>query len=163
TKPLCTALLALLLEGDGRLDLDARASDLIPELRDSPYRDVTLLDLGCHRGGLPDWRPLYLRARDLAGYIRAIATTAPAAARGTPLYSDLGYILLGAAVERAAGETLTALFDRRIAKPLGLARIGFARAGEAYTDAAPTEEGTSQEKDLAGDDGSSYAWRTEAV
>lgn len=163
TKPLATAVLALLLEREGRLDLEAGAASLLPELRGSPYEDVTLRDLGCHRAGLPDWRPLYLRARDLSGYAHAIAALPPAAPRGTSLYSDLGYILLGAAVERAAGEALDRSFEKRIANPLGLDSIGFPREGRAFSNAAPTEAGTSQERELAGDEGRSYAWRDRAI
>ena len=76
TKPLATSLLALLLEDDGHLDLDGPAADPLPELRGSPYASVSLLDLGRHRAGLPAWKPLYLDASDLDGYVRAIARTA---------------------------------------------------------------------------------------
>src|SRR6185436_12187904 len=110
TKPLATAIVALDLDREGKLDLDGRAARWLPELTGGPYADVTLMELGRHEAGLPAWLPLYTRARTIAGYVADIARTAAARPRGASLYSDLGYILLGAAIERAAGEPLDALF-----------------------------------------------------
>ena len=42
TKPLATALLAVLLEQEGRLDLDAPVAEWIDELHGSPYETVSL-------------------------------------------------------------------------------------------------------------------------
>src|SRR4029079_842151 len=92
--------------------------------------------------------------------VAAIAREEPAGPRGVPLYSDLGYILLGTALERAGGEPLDRMFDARVARPLGV-RIGFAVARHGFDDAAPTEEGNAHERELAGDDGRAYAWRTD--
>ena len=159
TKPLATALLAVLLEGEGKVDLDARASGLLPELRGSAYEAVSLAELAAHRGGFPAWRALYLEAGTLDGFVRAIAATAPEAARGTTLYSDLSFVLLGAAIERAAGEALDALFDARIARPLGLRSTAFATASRRFARAAATEEGNVHERRMAGGAGASHAWR----
>jgi CubicO group peptidase (beta-lactamase class C family) len=63
-----------------------------------------------------------------------------------PLYSDLGYILLGAALERQSGLPLEALLQREVAGPLGLeldSAQGWARrVGQRQFDerVAPTEE-----------------------
>jgi CubicO group peptidase (beta-lactamase class C family) len=54
TKPLATALLALLLEEEGRLDLSSPARALLPELQGTAHHDVTLHELGCHTSGLPE-------------------------------------------------------------------------------------------------------------
>jgi CubicO group peptidase (beta-lactamase class C family) len=66
------------------------------------------------------------------------------------VYSDLGYILLGLAVEKAGGAPLERLFADRIAAPLGLGRCGFAGRGGAFADAAATERGNAYERALAG-------------
>lgn len=161
TKPLATALLAVLLESRGRWSLDAPASDVLPELRRGPYEGVPLLDLGCHRAGLPAWRPLYLEAGDRDGYLAAIARMEPACGRGEERYSDLGYLLLGLAVERAGGDPLDVLFRDRVARPLGLERIGYPTGDEPWNGAAPTERGNRHERTLAGDAGATHRWRTE--
>ncbi|MBZ5639697.1 MAG: beta-lactamase family protein [Acidobacteriia bacterium] len=160
TKPLATALLAVLIEGEGKIDTGAPAVDLLPELRGSAYETVTLASLAAHRAGLPAWRPLYLDASTAEGYVRAIARTVPADAPGTTRYSDLSYLLLGAAVERAAGERLDRLFDRRVAGPLGLLSTGFAGSGGRFTHAAATENGSRLERGMAGASGEGHEWRT---
>jgi CubicO group peptidase (beta-lactamase class C family) len=105
---------------------------------------------------------LYAQARGRDATVAAIARTPPDAAIGTTLYSDLGFILIGAALERASGSGLDALFHARIAQPLRLQRAGFARAGSGrFPDAAATERGNVYERDLAGDAGSGHAWRQE--
>jgi len=162
TKPLATALLAVLLEQEGRLDLDAPVAEWIDELHGSPYETVSLLELGAHRAGLPAWRPLYLEVSSLPGYLWRIAAEEPAVPRGEELYSDLGFVVLGAAVERAGEAPLDRLFHDRIAGPLGLG-MRFARRPDRIDGAAPTEEGNAYERSLAGEAGEGYAWRTTSI
>jgi CubicO group peptidase (beta-lactamase class C family) len=161
TKPLATALLALLLAEDRGIDLDAPASVWLHELADSPYAETTLSDLAAHRSGLPAWRPLYLEVSRLAECVSAIARQSPAGPRGGTLYSDLGYILLGAVLERATGSTLDRLFEDRIARPLGLVSSGFAAVRpERFARAAATEIGNEYERELTAGLGGGHAWRT---
>jgi CubicO group peptidase (beta-lactamase class C family) len=162
TKPLCTALLLVMLEGEG-VELDAPAGDLLEPLRGSPYAAAPLRALACHAAGLPAWRPLYLRASTLDGYLRQIALLPPALPPGETLYSDLGYIALGAALERAAGRRLDRLFAERIAAPLGLRRTGFAVPPADYSDAAATERGNEYERAMAGEEGRDHDWPKEIL
>ena len=158
TKPLCTALLGVLLEQDGRLDLEASSSELLPELTGASVGRRTLLELGSHRAGLPAWSPLSVRARSREGMLAEIAATSS----GTPgeeLYSDLGYLLLGFAVERAGAAPLDRQFRERIAVPCGAPRIGFPGPDDRFLDAAPTERGNVYERRLAGEAGRGAAWR----
>lgn len=163
TKPLATALLAALAEREGSLDLAAPASSWLPELAGSPWAAASLLDLGAHRAGLPAWRPLYLSGSTREAYLDAIAREPLAAPPGTTLYSDLGYVLLGVAVERALRRPLDVLFDVRIAARLGLSRAGYAGTTDRFADAAPTECGNAFERDLAGAAGAGHPFRTEVI
>lgn len=158
TKPLCTGLLLALLGQEGRLDPDAPVAELLPELGGSAYGTASLVRLAMHGAGLPAWRPLYLQASDRDGYLVRIAAEEPACRPGETLYSDLGYILLGIALERAAGERLDRLFAERVAAPLGLARTGFASGGATFPDAAATERDNGFERSLAGEAGEGYTW-----
>jgi CubicO group peptidase (beta-lactamase class C family) len=159
TKPLATATLAGILVAEGRLTLDDPAARWIPELRRGAYASLTLRDLGTHRGGFPAWHPLYLEARSRESYAERIASLPPVGPPGATLYSDLPFILLGIAVERAAGSTLDVLFRDRIAGPLGLARAGFATDPRTFADAAATERGNAYERRLAGQLGHLHAFR----
>jgi CubicO group peptidase (beta-lactamase class C family) len=161
TKPLCTAPLLLLLEHEGRLALDAVAGDYLDELRGSSWASASLRALATHTSGLPAWQPLYLAASDIEGYLGLIAGLAPEIRAGEMLYSDLGYILLGAIVERITGRPLDRLFTERISAPLGLERIGFG-TGSSFHDAAATERGNLYERELAGRSGG-HAWRSEVI
>jgi len=150
TKPLATALLATILDREGRLSLATSLSDMFPELRASPFGAETLRDVAAHRAGLPAWVALYATDTTREGYVKAIASCELQGAGRETLYSDLGYILLGFAVEKAAGAPLDRLFAERIARPLGLARCGFAGRTGLFADAAATECGSAYEKALAG-------------
>jgi CubicO group peptidase (beta-lactamase class C family) len=163
TKPLCTALLLLLLEQEGRLALHAAAGDYLDELADSVWASTSLLALASHTSGLPAWQPLYLSASNLRGCLGLIAEQAPEVPAGQTLYSDLGYILLGAILERLSGRTLDRLFEERIVAPLGVERIGFAVGTRSFADAAATERGNRFERNLAGGRGEGYAWRSEVI
>ncbi len=150
TKPLATALLATILDREGRLRLDASLASVFPELRSSPFGEESLRDVAAHRAGFPAWVPLYVAESTRDGYLRAIASCERQGSGHETLYSDLGYILLGFALEDAAGTPLDRLFAERIARPLGLDRCGFAGRTEAFADAAATECGSAYERALAG-------------
>jgi serine-type D-Ala-D-Ala carboxypeptidase len=100
---------------------------------------ASLGDLLYHRSGLPAFKPFFapalaahtelcdaeprpeLRAAVRRQVIDAVAAT-PAEHRvgSAAVYSDLGFILLGAALETACGSPLDHLFATRVATPLGL-------------------------------------------
>jgi CubicO group peptidase (beta-lactamase class C family) len=120
---------------------------------------LTLRNLLAHRSGLPAWRPLYLLGGGDRRERRAAARDAILRERplfpqgGRTLYSDLGFILLGALLEELFGDGLDALFAKEIAGPLGLEAAGFqplgpqgfarrekAGGGKRYR-TAPTEDG----------------------
>jgi len=161
TKPLATATILVLLEAAGRLDLDATLETVLEESRGSPVGGRSLRSLATHTSGLPAWAPLCARADDLAGYILEIVAHTPLAPAGSSRYSDLGYVLLGAALERLVDRDLAATFEEWIARPLGSSRLGFATGGRTFPDAAATERGSRFERGLAGEQGANHAWRTE--
>lgn len=163
TKPLCTALLLVLLEVEERLDPSRPVAGWLGELDGSWVGRASLLDLASHTAGLEAWRPLYLEASDGPGYLRTIAATRRAVPPGQTLYSDLGYVVLGLVLERATGRGLERLFLERVARPLGLARLGFAVGGRGFEDAAATECGNAHERTMAGEAGARHRWRTEVL
>jgi CubicO group peptidase (beta-lactamase class C family) len=159
TKPLVTAPLLALAEQSGELALTDPVSRWLPELERSPYANSSLLSLATHTAGLQAWAPLCALAADLDGFLARIAETSPAAGEGAVVYSDLGYILLGAALERSSGDRLDRLFASRIASPLRLESTRFAPPRARCDAAAPTEHGNLYEREMAGELGERYAWR----
>lgn len=122
TKPIATAALAMVLVGDGALDLDAPVQRWLPGAATAG----TVRHLLGHAGGcaahVEFFRALRERApADPRSELVAMAARHPAGAPGvTALYSDLGYILLGAILERVAGAPLEDAFRSAVAEPLGL-------------------------------------------
>jgi CubicO group peptidase (beta-lactamase class C family) len=151
TKPVATALLASMLAHEGKLSWDETLGTVFAELSGTRFAPASLRDCATHRAGFPAWAPLYASGATPSDYVRAIAAVSPHGAPGDTLYSDLGYLLLGFAVERAGEAPLDRLFDARIARPLGLRRCGFPGAGPAFADAAATEMRRDFERTLAGE------------
>ncbi|HEX9289097.1 MAG TPA: serine hydrolase domain-containing protein [Anaeromyxobacteraceae bacterium] len=128
TKVMATASLAALLAEAGALELDAPAARWLAALA-GEKAPVTVRHLLAHAAGFPAWRPLHAAARGRDSVVAAAAVTPLDAAPGTrAVYSDLGFIVLGAVLEAAAGAPLDALFDTRVARPLGLASTSFVPA-----------------------------------
>jgi CubicO group peptidase (beta-lactamase class C family) len=107
TKALSTTTLAMMAIEEGALALD-----------DRPRSDVSVGELLTHSSGLPAWKAL---GTTRAEVLRAVAAEPLESPPGTVArYSDLGFILLGAAVENALGAPLDAAFARRVAEPLAI-------------------------------------------
>lgn len=154
TKPF-VAVTAARLARAGVLSLDAPLGDLLPELSNTPSGPVPLIYFLAHRAGLDGHRTLFAplvarRPFELAKALREAANARRADARdalpaaGFPaLYSDLGYVLAGAALERVSGLALDALVDRELTGPLSLdacsARLWLARDARFHERVQPTE------------------------
>ena len=168
TKPLATALLLVQLHAEGSLRLDEPLARRLP-LWSGPGADgrsrLTMLDLLAHRSGLPAWKPLYIHAGHRKEKISRIYGM-PLVNRpgGEVVYSDLGYMLLGFAVEEATGVPLDHLFRDRVASPLGLDDLLFRPPRSLLRRIAPTETGNAHERELAGPEGRGYnGWRRRVI
>lgn len=159
TKPLATAPLLVLLEQEGILDLDAPAGSFLGALEGSAWAAASLVSLARHTAGLPAWLPLFAAGEALEDYLARIALEPAAGPPGRVLYSDPGYIVLGAVLERVTSKDLPRLFEDRLARPLGLERTAFAQRGEICPDAAATERANDFERAMAGAAGAGYRWR----
>jgi len=113
TKPVATATLAMRLVEARALALDDALAAHNPLWRGGGREPVTLRDLLEHASGLPAWAPLWQRGCG-AEQVAALAARTPLEyePRTRSVYSDLGFILLGAALERTAGAPL----DRQFAQ-----------------------------------------------
>jgi len=150
TKAVATTALAMTLRARGRLDLDAPVATWLPGFTGDGRELVTVRQLLLHRGGLWEWWPTYVHARGrdaaLAFVQRLPLRYPPGAGRH---YSDLGFMLLGAIVEEAAGEPLDALARRAVFGPLGMADTGYRRRGDPAPDpVAATSTGDAYERSM---------------
>jgi CubicO group peptidase (beta-lactamase class C family) len=81
-----------------------------------PVGGASLADLLSHRSGLPATLPFY---ETLSGPAVLDAALGTALTRTEAVYSDLGYLILGALVEDVTGESLAALARRRTGLVMG--------------------------------------------
>jgi serine-type D-Ala-D-Ala carboxypeptidase len=154
TKPL-TALALARLAKRGLIGRDERLGDVLPALAATRSARVPLDLLAAHRAGLDAHRPLYASLVEGVPVEPAAALVTAAGARREgcdgdpppegfpPVYSDLGYLLLGAAIAARGGDDLDRVVEREVTAPLGLAiasaRI-FRERGVAFDErVAPTE------------------------
>ena len=147
TKAVATTSMAMLLYERGLLELDAPVADTVPEFLagsgtpDSRRKAVTFRMLLAHSSGLPAYEKLFLQARSREDLLQAVFTMALTADPGTRAeYSDIGFILLGVALERIAGESLDVFCQREIFAPLSMINTGFNPSASARGKIPPTAD-----------------------
>ncbi|MEP7130261.1 MAG: serine hydrolase domain-containing protein [Sphingomicrobium sp.] len=130
-----TSLVLHQFAAEGRLDLDARISAIMPDLPLPPGNTITVQHLLDHTAGLPDDAPLFTAGGLWTAY-------APGAHWH---YSNTGYEMLGKLAEHVGGKPLDQLLAERIFTPLGMRRshgaiIGADRTlyAQGYEAADPT-------------------------
>ena len=124
-----TAAAIVLLARDGGLSLDDDITRWIPEVRGLGKR-ITIRHLLTHTSGLPDRYTLHAmegRAAGVVDHDNAEVLDMVSRLRELNfdpgedyLYSNTGYIVAAAVLERASGKSLQAFTEGRIFRPLGL-------------------------------------------
>jgi CubicO group peptidase (beta-lactamase class C family) len=143
TKSMTATVAAMLIE-EGTLGWDTTISNVFPELSDKmepQYRSVTVEQLLTHRGGVPGDPPraAWLRAWRQQGsptqqryeFIQAVLSHPPKAPPGAKyLYSNQGYAIVGAMLEKVTGTSFEMLMTNRLFKPLHMDSAGFGPPGK---------------------------------
>jgi CubicO group peptidase (beta-lactamase class C family) len=134
-----TATLAAMFVDEGKLEWNTTVADVFPELRHTMcgnWNEVTLEQLLTHLGGAPlkPPRSLWYEALQQNGtpmdqrynLLRGLFTRPLAAPRGSRfIYSNEGYAIAGAMIERVTGRAWEDLMRERIFEPLGMTSAGF--------------------------------------
>jgi CubicO group peptidase (beta-lactamase class C family) len=136
-KIMTSTLIARLVER-GQLRWDITMAEVFPELAPGmhpDFRHVTLLELLSHHAGLPANLDLgdysgtdapRLRLRAVREELAKPPQTKPGSAY---LYSNLGYILAAAVVEKTTGKAWEEIIAREIFQPLRMNSAGFGGTG----------------------------------
>ena len=127
TKVVATLPCVLRLASDGELSLDDRVGRFFtnagwfqtPSLADTPLRAMLT-----HTAGLRNWEPLFARVSERRTALAAVLQ-APVDAVGRVHYTDVGFMLLGAVIERVTGQRLDAAARTLVFESLGMQRTGF--------------------------------------
>ncbi len=184
TKAFATSVAMMLMVKERKIRLDDRVTRFFHNFGVYGKTHVTFRHLLSHCSGLPAWRPyfkdiLHIERRDgrinflgshgaKAFVYQQILRERLEAEPGTrTLYSDLGFMLLGAVIEEVSGVTLDRYCHDRIFRPLGLRSTAFVdlsllrirRLEPVAEMIAPTERCAWRKKILCGEvhDDNAYA------
>jgi uncharacterized protein YbbC (DUF1343 family)/CubicO group peptidase (beta-lactamase class C family) len=140
TKPIACATSVMILVERGDLRLRNPVAEYIPEFGENGKDDITVEDLLVHRGGLIPDNSMKDYAPGVDAWERIFALEAKKPEDRTFIYSDMGFIVLGALVERVSGKSVAAFAKENIFQPLGMNETGYNPAQPLRRRAAPTEK-----------------------
>jgi serine-type D-Ala-D-Ala carboxypeptidase len=138
TKPFVAVSFARLAKR-GKISLDERLGSVLPDLSNTPVGDCPLELLLAHRSGLAAHRQLYAPLMEGRPIDRQQAIIEACLSRPEcegerptqgfpPTYSDMGYLLVGLAIEARTQTALDEVVRAEVTSPLGIdARVGSAR------------------------------------
>jgi CubicO group peptidase (beta-lactamase class C family) len=119
SKVVGTTTAVMLLVEDGKMSLDDPVQAYLPEFQGNGKDRVTIRHLLTHTSGLPAGADVYGTTPE-EGLLRLMRVPLGHSPGMNVEYSDVGFVVLFAAAERAAGEPLYRLLDRRVFQPLGM-------------------------------------------
>jgi serine-type D-Ala-D-Ala carboxypeptidase len=170
TKVAATTAAAMLLSQRGQLDLSTPVGELLPGfvVGRSPgehARLVTIRHLLAHNSGLPGYVELFRSAASPEDLFRACLQLPLEAEPGTRAeYSDMGFILLGKALEVLTRESLDSWTDREIFQRVAMKATGFNPPLHARSSIPPTEiDQVFRNRRIQGEVQDEHAWQLRGV
>jgi CubicO group peptidase (beta-lactamase class C family) len=142
TKSMTATLTAMFVE-EGKLRWNTTIAEVFPKLKgkmDKQYETVTVEQLLTHRGGVPNrppaaamkhaWEAQGTPVEQRREFIQAVLVQPPQAVPGTQMiYSNQGYSIIGAMLEKIAGKPWEDLITEKLFKPLQMDSAGFGPPG----------------------------------
>ena len=148
TKVVATTAACMLLFERGQFKLEQPLVELLPgfadlgsKMNDPRRRQVTLRMLLAHSSGLPAYIKLFQTSsnkEELLSHALQVPLTADPGSRAE--YSDIGFILLGLALEKLAGQPLDQFCQAEIFAKLGLVHTTFNPPANQKHFIPPTED-----------------------
>ena len=139
-----TATLAAILVAEGKIKWQSTVAGIFPQIAiHTDFKNATLLELCSNSGGAahdvpPDlWKNLTDHPQESESaqrdkLLRGILTKAPDYAPGTKnVYSNAGFSIAGAMLEKVSGKSYRQLIHDRLFKPMHMTSAGFGAAGTA--------------------------------
>jgi CubicO group peptidase (beta-lactamase class C family) len=126
TKVVATTTAAMILEDEGRLNLDSTVHSYLPELNDSAKARITVRMILTHTAGFEAFAALWREHKGRADYLAQINTRPLVYNPGdSTIYSDWDFILAGLIIERVTGTALDQFLATRVWQPLQMHDTGF--------------------------------------
>jgi len=135
----------------GEVDWDASIERYLTGL-DARFTAITIRELVQHRSGLgdyltPDNLPAIDKAATATDLLPLVFAVPPAFAPGSGMaYSNSGYVVLGAIIEKLTGLSYADFVQREIATPLGMADTSATALGAAEPMTRLSPDGTLQDQ-----------------
>lgn len=119
------------LVSEGKLDPDDKIMKYFPDFTDPAAGEITIRHLIDHQSGLGDFfrdgNPgMFAKVKEISDVLPEILKSRLAFIPGSKVqYSNSGYVVLGALIEKIEGKKLKEIFGERIFDRLGMDRSGF--------------------------------------
>jgi len=134
TKQFTAALILQLVE-QGKLKLDGKLSEYLPDYRKDVGDKVTIHHLLTHTSGIPSYTglPKFMEEASrnpytVAEFVKKYASNDPEFEPGARFrYNNSGYFLLGAIIEKIHGKPYEQVIKENIFDPLGMKNSGYDR------------------------------------
>jgi CubicO group peptidase (beta-lactamase class C family) len=128
-----TAALVLQLVHEGKIKLDGKVTDYLPDYRKDTGGRVTVHHLLNHTSGIPSYTGLpnffnevSRNPYEVADFVKKYASGDLEFEPGAKFsYNNSGYFLLGAIIERVTGKPYRVVLKERILDPLGMKDTGY--------------------------------------
>ncbi len=139
-----TSMLVLQLVAEGKLSLQGRLSDILPDYREDTGKRITIHNLLTHTSGIPNYTDLpnfegevsrtpYSVGAFMKGFCSGDLEFEPGSKYR---YSNSGYFILGAIIEKVTGKPYEKVLEERILKPLGMKNTGYDHSAAIIPDRA---------------------------
>lgn len=128
-----TATLVLQLVEEGKIKLDGKLSEYLPDYRKETGDKVTIHQLLNHTSGIPSYTGLpnffaevSRNPYSVTDFVKKFASGDLEFEPGSKFsYNNSGYFLLGAIIEKVTGKSYETVLKERILDPLGMTNTGY--------------------------------------
>jgi CubicO group peptidase (beta-lactamase class C family) len=128
-----TSMLILQLVQDGKIKLEGKLTDYLPDYRKDTGDRITIHQLLNHTSGIPSYTGLPTFFQEImrnpygvSDFVKKYASGDLEFDPGTKWnYNNSGYFLLGAIVERVTGKPYEQVLKERICDPIGMKNTGY--------------------------------------
>src|SRR5688572_5617613 len=140
TKVVSATTAAMILEEEGKLDIERTVASYLPEYDVPDKRNITVRMLLTHTSGIRSNHPLWKEAKGREQYLAGVIAFPLAREPGSAAeYTDWNMVLLQFIVERLTGQTLDQFVEARVFGPLGMRDTRYNPPESLKPRIAPTE------------------------
>jgi len=128
-----TSMLIMQLVEEGKIQLNSKMTDYLPDYRKDTGNQVTVHHLLTHTSGIPSYTNLPNFFKDISRtpytvdeFVQKFCSDSLTFEPGSKyLYNNSGYFLLGALIEEVTGETYETVLQKKILTPLHMSNTGY--------------------------------------